>query len=611
MGDVGRPESGPAMLPMRIESSSAKPGTSLKHARAAAEVAAQEIQDMRASGLFSPKNVCLMFGAGLLFLLAGYGLGRASFGVPTGGLPGAANCAGPTVPGDSAPGAKNSPGPGPGSQAREDMSPRLSRAKDSAQDIIKLLEDYYAPRAYQTLARGMFLGLDKDRKPLHAASFQYVSDRIARALVHKEKFVIGAIGSSVMCGHDNCADDSLPRQLQRELSHVFSSADVGLEIRNAGEGGGCGDSYMNQIYCVLHLVGNDIDMLMYTWTYFEHEEPALYHELILRWLLMMPKAPPLLIFNTGGMFGKGSSEREPGGTGDPGFDVAFGDRGSAKAFEEAYGKYGVNAVLLERGLALNGKYAGKTWGEVGDGVHNTTRYGEGLPKNKRDSLGVVFRNWHPGPLGFQYTSDAISYYVLHAFQHAVDEILGEVGAGRDPLARWPQRIHAVSQAELPQPIYRGKSALFDKLLLSEEPPSCLTYEMPTFGVHLVGEAPASSSLNPYKDKLVSGQKWDDWSEPVNWWVSVLFAFQRAASGRGGGGGGKNQSFIGHDTRKPTGKWFPRKIETAQSALLWIAAVLNWLRVAPMDTTCCACLAWTLEWSWSAPTASRARPRTRL
>ena len=32
-----------------------------------------------------------------------------------------------------------------------------------------------------------------------------------------------------------------------------------------------------------------------------------------------------------------------------------------------------------------------------------TRYGENEVSPRKDSLGVVFRNWHPGPLGFQVT----------------------------------------------------------------------------------------------------------------------------------------------------------------------------------------------------------------
>jgi hypothetical protein len=37
------------------------------------------------------------------------------------------------------------------------------------------------------------------------------------------------------------------------------------------------------------------------------------------------------------------------------------------------------------------------WGYVGDGYHNTTRYGElEEDEGRRDSLGVLLRNWHPG-----------------------------------------------------------------------------------------------------------------------------------------------------------------------------------------------------------------------
>ena len=33
------------------------------------------------------------------------------------------------------------------------------------------------------------------------------------------------------------------------------------------------------------------------------------------------------------------------------------------------------------------------WGYVGDGYHNTTRYGEGEDETRRDGLGIVMQNW--------------------------------------------------------------------------------------------------------------------------------------------------------------------------------------------------------------------------
>jgi hypothetical protein len=70
-----------------------------------------------------------------------------------------------------------------------------------------------------------------------------------------------------------------------------------------------------------------------------------------------------------------------------------------KDLPERYAKFGANGINLEQGLKA-GAYKGKVWGAVGDGMHKTTRYGESddVLEARKQSLGVVFRNWHPGPL---------------------------------------------------------------------------------------------------------------------------------------------------------------------------------------------------------------------
>ena len=84
-----------------------------------------------------------------------------------------------------------------------------------------------------------------------------------------------------------------------------------FEIRNAGQGGECGDSFRNQIFCVLHNVGADIDLLHYSWTYFESGgDIARFHEMIVRWALMMDHAPAVHIFNTGGIKGDADCVRQ-------------------------------------------------------------------------------------------------------------------------------------------------------------------------------------------------------------------------------------------------------------------------------------------------------------
>ena len=67
------------------------------------------------------------------------------------------------------------------------------------------------------------------------------------------------------------------------------------------------------------------------------------------------------------------------------------------------------------------------------GKHQMTRYGDQavpppLPATataaqiaaRKKSLGVVFRNWHPGPLGFQVVADGLLYYYTAAMLRALD-----------------------------------------------------------------------------------------------------------------------------------------------------------------------------------------------
>ena len=49
----------------------------------------------------------------------------------------------------------------------------------------------------------------------------------------------------------------------------MSKTGTEFTVRNAGEGGGCGDDYRNQIFCVQQNVGDDVDVVHYSWSYFE------------------------------------------------------------------------------------------------------------------------------------------------------------------------------------------------------------------------------------------------------------------------------------------------------------------------------------------------------
>ena len=50
------------------------------------------------------------------------------------------------------------------------------------------------------------------------------------------------------------------------------------------------------------------------------------------------------------------------------------------------------------------------WNYHGDGYHNTTRYGEELNDDdpRKGSLSTMYRNRHPGPMGFHMAADAFA-----------------------------------------------------------------------------------------------------------------------------------------------------------------------------------------------------------
>lgn len=220
---------------------------------------------------------------------------------------------------------------------------------------------------------------------------------MARAVLnpHQTKFIIGTIGSSVAAGHDNCHYDSYESQLERTLAPVFAAANLMTQVQNAGEGGGCGDNHQNQVYCITHNVSPDVDIIHYSWTYFEKETPEIQREQLVRWAQNMERRPMVHHLNARGKQ-----------------NTCMGETQANVDLDKAYAMYGYNAFCIQTGLYFGGHdYNTENenginrfgWQKQGDGYHNTTRYGEELSDDdpRKVSLGTVYRNWHPGPLGFQ------------------------------------------------------------------------------------------------------------------------------------------------------------------------------------------------------------------
>lgn len=370
----------------------------------------------------------------------------------------------------------------------------MDEMKQAAQDMKSMLEGYW--KGSDVLTNTMYLrggsGADWERRAFDMGEAR-VADKIARALVWGDRFIVAAMGSSVIAGHDNCNYDSYERQMQRLLAPLWQRAGVEFVVRNAGEGGGCGDSHRNQIWCLRHMLGDDIDVAHYSWTYFESPSEQKYHEAWIRWALMMKRAPVPQFLNTGGET-----------------DAACrADLDDSGRLFQLYGKFGVNMLCLQNGITRFAGYAGKKWGAVGDGMHETTRYGESETPARRRSLGVTFRNWHPGPLGFQVVSDAFSYYYVNAMLRAIGEInkVRAENAGRpkaltEALAsRWPKRPAPLSAADLPAPEY-----CMPEVCGGDEPPGCTNFESPTYGRGQIRVLSPKDDMNPYHGEARAGDK---------------------------------------------------------------------------------------------------------
>ena len=310
--------------------------------------------------------------------------------------------------------------------------------------FIQYLDDYYAPHPILD---------DTWAYPTHNEGLERLAERM-----RKDKFVVGVIGSSVAAGHDNCNYDSYEKQLERTLQPLFNHYGKTIEVRNAGEGGGCGDSFRNQIFCTRNNVGDDVDAIHYSWTYFEagEQNKDAWHETFLRWSLLMENAPVPILMNAGS--------------------------GGRDYLYKEYGKFGYNIIYLEKALKKHYNFK-RAWGAIGDGMHNTTRYG---------ADGVMFRNWHPGPLGFQLVSDAIAKVYAKALLKAVTE------------PSKPKYSQLLSQQDLPNPVKCDP-----KWCSLQEPPGCVNFEEPTYGspqIKIV--TPETDDLMPYKTLYTEDSK--DW-----------------------------------------------------------------------------------------------------
>lgn len=158
--------------------------------------------------------------------------------------------------------------PQPTPSPQEDVSEakftmqKLIDTRAEVETLLRMLEEYYTD---EEQTKKMLLDAWTDPWDFDASSSENdenesansrrvnkLVDTMARALVSDDQtaFLMGGIGSSVMAGHDNCHFDAYQNQMERTFGGIWEKAGMEFVFQNAGEGGGCGDSHENQVFCV-------------------------------------------------------------------------------------------------------------------------------------------------------------------------------------------------------------------------------------------------------------------------------------------------------------------------------------------------------------------------
>jgi hypothetical protein len=263
---------------------------------------------------------------------------------------------------------------------------RLYATRKEGEKILSLLEGYYFSKdqAFRMLMASWAVVWDFEATaPGKRDRNEKLVDAMARALVTDEQktFLMGGIGSSAMAGHENCNYDSYQKQMERLWQPVWKAAGMNFAFQNAGGGEECGDTRHNQQFCLKQNISPDVDIVHYSFTYSIDDLAHVQHENLIRWAQLLPKQPIVHIL-----------------------DVGYDDPASnpSNPFHQLvryYAMYGHSIFGLRAALQRGGHdYESEPFdrfdsGYVGDGYHDTTRYGElEYDEVRRNSLGVVMRS---------------------------------------------------------------------------------------------------------------------------------------------------------------------------------------------------------------------------
>ncbi|KAJ1455743.1 hypothetical protein M885DRAFT_587567 [Pelagophyceae sp. CCMP2097] len=122
-----------------------------------------------------------------------------------------------------------------------------------------------------------------------AAARDHIVERMLRAFVLGDSFVVAVGGMSDVAGHGNMFEESYPIVCRDALAPVFAAAGIRFNLRNMAMGGV--PSYPSSV-CMEDNFGADVDLVVWDFRMVERDEVK--GELYLRQAMMMPKAPSVM-----------------------------------------------------------------------------------------------------------------------------------------------------------------------------------------------------------------------------------------------------------------------------------------------------------------------------
>lgn len=270
-------------------------------------------------------------------------------------------------------------------------SPRIVKNPWSSNDVGRYLRQLEEYNSIESIKHGLSpsLPINNNERIVHTM----------KNVINKKKIVIGLFGSSVIASHDCCHSDGLGSQLKNTLTEMFPGMEI--EIREGGQGGSCGSSHRNRIYAIKKIVGIDIDILVYSYGYFEGREAGFTeHETLIHWLYrFFPNKPPLFVLNTGGW-----SDKE-----------CYNEH-NAKLINH-YQPQSFKYICLKRAIAVDPRrnISSVGWHQI-DQIHPHIRpLAKSTDKLRKRISGEFFSNWHPNARGHEIFSDMIAYIIGTAY----------------------------------------------------------------------------------------------------------------------------------------------------------------------------------------------------